>query len=71
MSWYSKIEATLFTQIQYMLKKKYPKLNCVTNNSNITPSKFPTMYFHEEQEEVGQDLTKETVKAVNSTVYVK
>jgi hypothetical protein len=27
-TWYSGIEATVFTQLQYMLKKKYPKLTC-------------------------------------------
>lgn len=70
-TWYAGIEATVFTQVQYMLKKKYPTLNCNTTSETITPTQFPTMYLHEKQEEVGQDLTNETVNAVNSTIYLR
>lgn len=70
-TWFSSIEPTVFTQVQYMLKKKYPKLNCLTTSETITPSKFPTLYLYETQMERGQDLTNETVNAVSSTVYIR
>lgn len=70
-TWYSGIEATVFTQLQYMLKKKYPKLTCRTTSEVITPPQFPTLYLHEKQDEIGQDLTNETVNAVESTIYVR
>lgn len=70
-TWYAGIEATVFTQIQYMLKKKYPALTCRTTSEVVTPAQFPTLYLHETQEEVGQDLTNETVNAVISTVYIR
>lgn len=73
--WYSGIEATVFTQLEYMLtirdKAPFPKLNCRTTSETITPAKFPTLYLHETQEELGEDLTNETVNAVNSTLYVR
>lgn len=69
--WFAGIEAKVFTQIQYMLKKKYPALECKTTSETVTPAHFPTLYLHETQEETGQDLTNETVNAVISTVYVR
>jgi len=69
--WFSKVESKVFTQIQYMLKKKYPKLNCSTTSETITPAKFPTLYLHETQSEYGRDLTNESVNAVNSTIYIR
>lgn len=71
--WFSKIESRVFTQIQYMLVKDFPSLkgNCRTTSEVITPPKFPTMYLHETQEEIGQDLTNETVNAVLSTIYIR
>ncbi len=70
-TWYAGIEATVFTQVQYMLKKVFPKLVCRTTSETVTPSEFPTMYLHETQEEIGQDLYNSDVNAVNSTVYVR
>lgn len=72
-AWFSKIQSTVFTQVQYMLVKAFPDLkgNCRTTSEVITPAKFPTMYLHETQEEVGQDLTNETVNAVLSTIYIR
>ena len=70
-AWYTGIEATVFTQVQYMLNKEYPKLVCRTTSETVTPSVFPTMYLHETQEEIGQDLVNEDVNAVNSTIYVR
>lgn len=71
MSWYSGIEAKVFSQVQYMLKKAYPTLNCKTTSESITPAEFPTLYLHETQEEIGQDLENNTVNAVNSTIYIR
>lgn len=72
-NWFSKIESRVFSQIQYMLVKDYPELkgNCRTTSEVMTPAKFPTMYLHETQEEVGQDLTNENVNAVLSTIYIR
>ncbi len=70
-AWFSKVESKVFTQIQYMLKKKYPKLNCSTTSQTMTPAKFPTLYLHETQMEIGQDLTNEEVNAVSSTIYIR
>jgi len=70
-TWYTGIESTVFTQVQYMLKKVYPKLVCRTTSETVTPSEFPTMYLHETQEEIGQDLLNEDVNAVNSTIYIR
>lgn len=70
-NWYSAIEATVFTQIKYMLLKEYPTLNCTATSETTTPAKFPTLYLHEEQEETGQDLTNETINAVESTISIR
>lgn len=72
-TWFSGIESRVFTQLEYMLVKAFPKLkgNCRTTSETMTPAKFPTLYLHETQEEIGQDLTNETVNAVISTVYVR
>ena len=70
-TWYSQIQSKVLTQIQYMMKKKYPKLICTTKNENGIPAKFPTLYLHELQPvESGQDLTNETVNAVFSTFEI-
>lgn len=69
--WYSQIESTVFTQLQYMLNKEYSSLTCKTTSETITPATFPTLYLHEVQEETGNDLTNEDVCAVNSTIYVR
>ena len=70
-TWYLQIQNKVITQIEYMMKKKYPKLICTTKNENGQPAKFPTLYLHELQPvEQGQDLTNETVNAVLSTIEI-
>jgi len=70
-TWFLQIQSKVFTQIQYMMKKKYPKLNCTTKSENGLPASFPTLYLHElEPVERGQDLTNETVNAVLSTIEI-
>ena len=74
-TWYLQIQSKVFTQVQYMMKKKYPKLNCTTKNENTQtgiPDKFPTMFLHELTPiERGQDLTNETINAVLSTIEIQ
>lgn len=71
-SWYMQIQSKVFTQIQYMMKKKYPTLNCTTKNENGEPAEFPTLFLHElTPVEQGQDLTNETVNAVLSTIEIQ
>ena len=71
-TWYMQIQSKVFTQIQYMMKKKYAKLKCTTKNENGMPAEFPTLYLHElEPIERGQDVTNETVNAVLSTVEIQ
>ena len=66
------IQNKVFTQIQYMMKKKYSNLNCTTKNSNGEPAQFPTLFLHElTPVEQGQDLTNETVNAVLSTIEIQ
>lgn len=70
--WFSKIQSKVFTQVEYMLKKKYSDLKCTTRNENETPAEFPTLYLHELQPlEVGQDLTNETVNAIRCTIEIQ
>lgn len=70
--WYMQIQSKVFTQVQYMMKKKYPTLKCTTKNENGLPASFPTMFLHElEPIESGQDLTNESVNAVLSTIEIQ
>jgi len=71
-NWYMQIQSKVLTQVEYMMKKKYPKLICTTKNENGQPAKFPTLFLHELQSiEQGQDLTNETVNAVLSTIEIQ
>lgn len=76
-NWYASILPKVFTQVRYMLLKKYPSLNCTTKNENFSaedgrPSKFPTLYMHELQPvEIGQDLTNESVNAIRCTIEIQ
>lgn len=74
-TWYSEIESTIFTLLQYMLVEKsgapFPKLNCTTSNKNTTVdglANFPTLYVHELPAiEIGQDIYNLDVNAIRST----
>ena len=71
-NWFMQIQNKVFTQIQYMMKQKYPKLNCTTKNQNGNPAEFPTLFLKElTPVEAGQDLTNETVNAVLSTIEIQ
>ena len=71
-SWYMQIQNKVFTQIQYMMQKKYPNLKCTTRNENGLPAEFPTLFLHElAPVELGQDLTNETVNAILATIEIQ
>lgn len=71
-NWYLQIQSKVFTQVEYMMLKKYPKINCTTRNQNGLPSQFPTLFLHElAPVEAGMDLTNETVNAVLSTIEIQ
>ena len=70
-NWYLQIQNKVFTQVEYMMKKEYPKLICTTKNENGHPAKFPTLYLHElEPIEQGQDLANKSINAVLSTIEI-
>ena len=69
--WFLKVLPNVFTQVEYMLAKKYPKLNCTTK-SESTITRFPTLYLHELQPiEEGQDLVNDGVTAVLTTMEIQ
>ena len=83
-SWFSQIESTVFTYIQFKLVEQYnapyPNLNCTTKSENIDPNnlqtnaqaKFPTLYFHILQPiEQAQDLENDEVNAVLATIEIQ
>lgn len=67
------------TIIKYELVQKasapYPNLNCTTSNqveSLDNVGDFPTMYIHMlPPDEIGEDLTNETVNAINCTFEIQ
>ena len=69
---YTEILDRVFTQVSYMLKKKYSDLNCTTKGENVGTSKFPTLYMYELQPlEVGNDLENATINAVQCTIEIQ
>lgn len=74
--WYSQIESTVFTIVQYNLKTKtsapFPNLTCTTTSSSETPSKFPTLYLHELNPlEQGQDLENNEINAIMHSIEIQ
>ena len=75
-TWFSQIESTVLTYIQYVMKDKsgapYPKLNCTTKSESTTPSEFPTLYLHNLTPiEQGQDLENDEVNSVLATIEIQ
>ena len=74
-TWYSEIESTIFTLLQYVLVEKvdapYPSLNCTTSSQNESLENvddFPALYVHLLPPlEMGQTLTNEDVSAIRAT----
>ena len=78
-TWYSEIESTIFTLLQYVLVEKdgapYPTLNCTTSSQNETLENvddFPALYVHLlPLIELGNDLLNEDVNAVRATLELQ
>lgn len=75
-TWYSQIESSVFTYIEYMLTGKllspYPDLNCTTKSQSTNPSVFPTLYLHNLTPiEQGQDFENNEVNSVLSTIEIQ
>lgn len=78
-TWYSDIESTIYTLLEYQLVDKsnapYPKLNCTTSSrvesiDNI--SDFPTLYIHLlPPTETGNDLFNQDVVAIRATIELQ
>ena len=74
-TWFSEIESTIFTLLQYLLAEKsdapFPRLTCTTSSQNETVSGvglFPTLYVHMLPPiEVGNDLDNVSVNAIRAT----
>lgn len=77
--WYSEIESTLYTHLQYkladMVGAPYPQLNCTTSSQSESIDNidiFPTLYIHMLSPiEIGNDLRNEQVAAVNATIELQ
>lgn len=75
-TWYSQIESSIFTYLQYMMKNKpnapYSRLNCTTKSQSTKPSEFPTLYIHNlNPVEMAQDLENDEVNALLSTIEIQ
>lgn len=78
-TWYSEIESTIFTLLQYVLVEKldapYPTLNCTTSSQNESLENiddFPALYVHLlPAVEIGNDLRNEVVAAVRATIELQ
>ena len=78
-TWYSEIESTIFTLLQYILVEKddapYPTLNCTTSSQNESLENvddFPALYVHLLPPlEMGNDLHNEDVTAIRATLELQ
>ena len=78
-TWYSEIESTIFTLLQYVLVEKddapYPTLNCTTSSQNESLENvddFPALYVHLlPSQELGHTLLNEDVTAIRATVELQ
>lgn len=74
-TWFSEIESTILTYLEYMLVEKedapFPELNCTTSSENDSVegvANFPTLYVHLlPPAETGMDLWNGEVNAINAT----
>ena len=78
-TWYSEIESTIFTLLQYVLVEQdgapYPTLNCTTSSQNESLENvddFPALYVHLlPPVEIGNDLHNEDITAVRATLELQ
>lgn len=74
-TWFSEIESTIYTLLQYVLVEKedapYPTLNCTTSSENESLENvddFPALYVHLLPPiEMGNDLYNVDTAAINAT----
>ncbi len=74
-TWFTEIESTIFTLLQYVLVEKvdapYPTLNCTTSSQNESLENvddFPALYVHLlPPVEMGQTLLNDDVTAIRAT----
>lgn len=78
--WFTKIEPTILTRLQYYLAEMpnapFPDLVCTTTKRNLTETEeavtgqFPTLYLYVNNAEIGNDLGNESVNGVRCTVQI-
>ena len=73
--WFSKIEESVLTQLDYMLAQRadapFPNLVVTSANQNQVTA-FPTLYIHElTPVETGNDLENQTINAVIETIEIQ
>lgn len=73
--WFSKIEESVLTQLDYMLAQRtdapFPNLVCTSANQNQVTA-FPTLYIHElTPVEAGNDLNNQSINAVIETIEIQ
>lgn len=78
--WFTKIEPTILTRLQYYLSEKenapFPDLICTTTKKNLTETEdtvtgqFPTLYLFTQNVETGNDLDNISVNGVRSTTEI-
>lgn len=74
-SWVYDTEDLIFSKVKALciakLKKKYPKINVTTDGQSNEDAKFPTVYVQFlGSQEVGKDLSNETINAINILIQV-
>lgn len=72
--WFSEIESQYRSYFSTRLKKALPDydIKFPTEESNNTPTKFPTVFFHEiAQSERGNDLENDGINAVMETIEIQ
>lgn len=78
-TWFSEIESTIFTLLQYVLVEQigapYPTLNCTTSSQNESLENvddFPALYIHLlPPVEMGNDLYNEDIAALRATLELQ
>lgn len=78
-TWFSEIESTIFTLLQYVLVEQigapYPTLNCTTSSQNESLENvddFPALYVHLlPPVEMGNDLYNEDIAALRATLELQ
>ena len=69
---FSQILSRIFTQVSYMMKKKYSTLNCTTKGENLGDAKLPTLYMRELPAiETANDLDNTTVNSILCTIEIQ